>query len=111
MRAGKLRFRIEIDQPAPTTDAAGGEVPGFTLYETVWADILPMKGRERTASEQVVAEVDTRIIVRWSPRIDAVGAKWRIRHAGVVYDVKFLGHLGLRQREVEIMCQSGVNEG
>jgi SPP1 family predicted phage head-tail adaptor len=111
VRAGKLRFRVDIEQPTPTTDAAGGEVPAFEPYATVWADIMPLKGRERLASDQVVAEVDTRIVVRWSEQIDAVTPKWRIVHDGAVYDIKFVGHIGLRQREVEFMCQSGVSEG
>lgn len=110
-KAGRLRFRISIERPTPSLDEAGGEVPGFTFFTEVSADILPMKGRERTASDQIVAEVDTRIIIRWSPHVDVVDEKWRVRHGTVVYDIKYKGHLGLRQREIELMCQSGVNAG
>jgi SPP1 family predicted phage head-tail adaptor len=111
MQAGRLRFRINLEQPTPTLDAAGGEVPGWTSYAEVWADILPMKGRERIAADQIVAEVDTRIIIRWSPSVDVIDAKWRVRHGSVIYNVQYKGHIGLRQRQIELMCQSGVNAG
>jgi SPP1 family predicted phage head-tail adaptor len=44
MRIGKLRHRVRIEQPANTSDGAGGEVTAWAAIATVWAEILPLGG-------------------------------------------------------------------
>jgi SPP1 family predicted phage head-tail adaptor len=44
MRIGKLRHQVRFEQPANTSDGAGGEVTAWSAIATVWAEILPLGG-------------------------------------------------------------------
>lgn len=115
MRAGTLRHRLTIERPEPSRDTTGDEIVTWVRVAEVWASIEPLGGREAQTSDQIMAGLDTRITVRWAPRLDAVAAKWRLRHASlsapVVYDVVSIEHLWLRQRELRIAARSGRTQG
>ena len=68
-----------------------------------------MSGREALQAGQISAELTTRITVRWQPLLDEISAKWRVRHAGVIYDITQPAHLKLERREIELMCSSGLH--
>lgn len=116
MRAGRLRHRLIVEQPVSTRSATGAERVAFAAFATVWAAIEPIKGAEQQQAGQLIGSVDTKIVVRWSPQMALVAAKWRLRHAElrapVVYDiVEHPTHVNLGQREIQFMCRSGVNNG
>lgn len=111
MRAGKLRHRVTIERFAPSRDDAGSEVPVWESYATVWGSVEPLEGREGSATTQILADLDTVVTIRWSPQVDSVTPKWRVRHGGVTYDIVSVAHQKLGQREVVLACRSGVNSG
>lgn len=112
MRAGELRHRIQVDRPVSMQDDTGDEVTEFEPAGTVWGSIEPLRGRERLqAGTQITATMDTRIKLRWSPFIDGINAEWRLRHQDIIYNIESIAHIEMRQREIEIMCSSGINAG
>lgn len=115
MRAGRLRHRLIVEQPNVTRDDAGAEVPGWSVVATVWSGIEPLKGTENFQAGQILASVDTLIVVRWSPLLAAMSAKWRFRFPEltnpVTYNVQSVVHTNLGQREMRVMCASGNNQG
>lgn len=111
MNAGKLRHRIVLDEPIVTPDDAGGEIVDWRPFYRVWASVEPLKGREQLLSEQILAEMDTRIRIRWSPSVDAITAQWRARHQNVIYNFKSVARVDYGRREIEIMAASGTNDG
>lgn len=112
MRAGTLAHRVIIERPAPSRDDAGSESIVWETYATVWASVEPMTGREGSGNVQVLADLDTIITIRWSPRVDAITAKWRVRQGSTVYNVAAPpAHVSLGEREIRLLCKSGVNDG
>lgn len=111
MRAGRLRHRLLIDEPQVSQDYSGDEIVTWTPYAEVYADIQPVTGREAFRADQILAEMDTRITVRWSSHIDRVTAKWRLRFKNEIYNIVSVAHKGMRNREVEFLCKSGLNDG
>lgn len=115
MRAGRLRHRLVVEQPSVTQDDAGSEVAGFATVATVWAGIEPLKGNEFAQDGQILASVDTLIVVRWSPQLAAMSAKWRLRFPEltnpITYNVQNVVHTNMGQRELRVMCSSGTNQG
>jgi SPP1 family predicted phage head-tail adaptor len=115
MLAGRLRHRIEVQVAVPVQDASGDEVVDWaaaTVLGTVWGAIEPIRGREATyAGDQILAEMDTRITVRWSPLAAQITAGHRLVHQGTPFNVVSVAHVKLAQREVEILCRSGINDG
>lgn len=111
MNAGKLRHRITVDEPMTTIEPNGEEIVTFETVDTVWGSIEPLTGRELLQENAIMGAMDTRFRLRWSPKIDAINAKWRLTHRGVLYNIKSIAHLQIGRREVEIMAQSGLNAG
>lgn len=115
MRAGSLRHRVTIDGPVLSQGDTGEEVVAWTTDATgsltVWADVSPLSGKEQLQASQVLANVTTRIRIRWSPTNDQITPKWRVRHAQDIYNIVFVNHVNLAQREIELMCESGRNNG
>jgi head-tail adaptor len=55
--------------------------------------------------------MDTRITMRWTPEIDAISSKWRLRYKNIIYDVTSIAPIDMNRREVEILAKSGTNQG
>lgn len=111
MRAGTLRQSVTLEQPVDTQDATGGMVRTWSAVATVRAAIEPVKAREFFQASATRAEMDTRIRIRWSADVAGVNETWRVRHDTTLYNIYSAAHVALRQREIELMCKSGVNEG
>ncbi len=111
MATARYRHRLEIQQPATVQGASGQEVPNWTPFATLWAGIEPIKGKESLAANQVLGELDTRIVLRWSPLADQIKDTFRGLHQGVVYNFATPAHHNLARREIEIMAKSGRNDG
>lgn len=78
--AGRLRHRVDIQQPVEAQDDTTGEmvVTGWVnVYANVPAEIAPLSAREFIASEALQSTVAGRITVRY--RI-GVTAKMRCKH-------------------------------
>jgi head-tail adaptor len=109
MRAGALRYTVSADEPVTQPDGQGG-------VRTVWyerakfkAAIEPVSGREQMRSDQIIAELDTRIRLRWSVAANGIRATWRLRHGATVYDLVRppIGAL-LGRREIELLVRTGA---
>lgn len=119
MRAGKLNARLVIERPEVSQDDTGAELIAWVKVATVWAWIAPIisiRGREALMGDQVQAAVDVKITIRWSPHIDGMSAKWRVRFAKrdnpIIYNISAPpAQVNMGQREVVLLCRAGVNKG
>ncbi len=111
MQAGKLNNRVAIDRPDVSQNETGEEIIVWHHVGTYWANIKPLRGREALRVNVNLAEMDTVIELRWTPGLDQMTTKWRMRRPNVIYDLKSIAHVELDQREIEILAHSGVNEG
>lgn len=83
--AGKLRHRVEIEQPVTTQDPDTGEmISGWASLSTVWADIAPSSGREFVAAAAEQSEVRGRITIRFRADVDAT---MRVTYRGKWYGI------------------------
>ena len=65
MRAGPLRHRIEIHQPATQRDGGGAVVATSSLVGSRWGQILDLSGSERMAAGQMTGRWQGRIRLRY----------------------------------------------
>lgn len=86
-KAGKLDRRITIERYTATQDAFGGDVEAWTALTTIYAQRTDTSSKERIASQQVNATVDTRFKFRFSSVTKTVTAKDRILFDGDHYDI------------------------
>ena len=104
MQTGKLRNRITIQYPNPTQDATNDPVVAWLDLAQVWADIRPVGGQERLQrqADQVVAQVDHRIKIRW--RGD-VTPKMRVKFGSRYFDIGTVDDPDGRKRELVLQCR------
>lgn len=76
MRAGRLRFRLELQAPEDIRDDIGGVRQDWQTHATVWGDIVPMSGRELWQAQQIESRLSHRLTLRYTP---ALLPSWRIR--------------------------------
>ncbi len=84
MKIGKMRYRITLQFPADTVDDYGNAVEDWQDLTTVWADIVPVSGREYLTANQATSETQYKIYIRY---IAGVNAKMRIIHGSKVYEI------------------------
>lgn len=115
MGAGKYRELIAIEDPGDEqTDTYGDPAYDWQLVGLAWAAIRPLKGRERIAAAAVQAEGDVVIEMPWAPWMDSITAKQRVLHqrTGAFYNITAPpANVDMRNREVQLTCSFGVNEG
>lgn len=91
MRSGRLDKRIKLQRKTISENSFGEPIETWADIKTVWAEYLPMRGAERYASAQTIAEADTRWRIRYRDGITPVD---RIYYNNTVYDVQSVVELG-----------------
>jgi len=108
MRAGTLRHQVVIQTPTETQDSQGQPIKSWGTFATVQAAVLPLKGREFFDAQQINAETSTKIIIRYIP---GVTQKMRVSYDSKLYNIQAISNVGERDRQIELMCGEGVNDG
>ena len=65
MRSGNLRNYIIIQQPTEIQNSNQELVLTWSTFATVFAEILPLIGREYWSSKQIVSEITGKIRIRY----------------------------------------------
>lgn len=80
-RPGKLRNRIDIEEPTQQTNESGETQPTWSIKQTVWASVEPLRGQEAFIAQQVNNEITHKVVMRYTSgitsnmRIDFNGRK------------------------------------
>jgi len=83
--AGDLSHRITLQQQERTQDESSGEmVTVWVDLADVWAQIVPMSGREFIAASAEQSEVRGRMVIRYR---DDINASMRVVYRGQKYDI------------------------
>ena len=71
MKIGGMRYRAELQRNTAVKDDEGFTQNIWQTEHTVWADIVPISGREFLQSGTETAEVTFKIYIRWIENVDA----------------------------------------
>lgn len=111
MRAGKLRTLVTVQEAVQTQDSGGAPETTWVTQSTVWGSVMPIRGREALMAGQLLADQDTRIIIRWSPQMASINRRWRVVVKGNPYDIISVINVDEGDRQIELLCKSGLNAG
>ena len=100
MEAGRLDRRVMIEQVSLANDTFGDPIETWSVLDTVWADVRPVRGKELFAGQQFQAKADTRFRMRYRTNLDAT---MRLRYRGDLYSIVSILELG-RQEGLEILA-------
>lgn len=102
---GKLDEQISLQRVTLTNDGQGGQTGSWAEYAAVWAQVRPMKGGERQASERQEAVSDYVVTVRYRSDIrHADKIVWRSRDL----NIRFIRDGGPRAQYLEIEAELGA---
>ena len=107
MRSGRLKKRLILQSKAETRDSYGATLITWTTEVTVWGSLLPLRGQELFAQQQIKPETAVRAIIRYYSGVDST---WRISHGGKFYDIETVVNENKRNRTLTLMCRQGVSE-
>lgn len=110
MNAGILDRRVWIDKRTTTQDSSGDPVVTWEPVAEVAANITPLTGREQDADNDIRADVDTRIRLRYLPVTRDLSPVDRIRHGERIYNIESVVEVG-RKDEMLVRARSGINDG
>lgn len=118
MEPGELRHKVTIQRATNALDQRGGIVEDFTDWLVdIWAEVLHLEGRELWQAQQVSAEINMKVRLRYRPGLTSkCRVKWK-RDPGSPSLVDYLEVFGPpievagRQDEVWLMCIRRDSEG
>jgi len=108
--AQRLDQRITFQRKVNgTQNPVNGEIPvSWQDVITCWGCVDAIRANERHISDQIEAEGDYTVWVRWRGDLDA---NMRIVWRGTPLDIKSIPDQQRRGRWLAIFCESGLNQG
>lgn len=94
INAGKMDRQIIIEEKSVTRDDFGAETVIWQDVATVWAEVLPISGREVFNAGKIFAEATTLFRIRWR---SGLTEDMRISYGGQYYGVSYLREVGRRE--------------
>ncbi len=108
IKSGKMNKRISIEEPAtgsPAKNAYGEKNIVWEEFAEVWAEIMPLVGREYWAQQQVQSEVTVKIRIRY---LAGILPTMRVVHGERILAIKSVIDVNERHKEIILMCLEGV---
>lgn len=107
--AGKYDQRVTFQQKSATRNALGEEVVTWTDVCTVWAEVIPLRGREFYAANQTQQAVDVRFRIRARAGLTN---DMRLLWKTAPYDITgLIPGTGNYTSTLEIMATNGIRNG
>ena len=107
MRAGKFDRRIVIQSHTDTVDGYGQPVSAWTNFSTVWASMVPLKGKEYIDADAVTAESTFRIFTRYR---NDITRDMRISYKSEIYEIEHIAEID-RKKGLEIVARVVRDDG
>jgi SPP1 family predicted phage head-tail adaptor len=95
--AGRLNRRITFQRATEAPDTFGAPIKtwaNIATSPTIWSEVISLGGRESFASQELLAEADSRFRLRY--RRD-ISIEMRIVYNGDDYDIKSIAELGFHE--------------
>lgn len=94
MNSAKLDRRISIYQPIKTQNSYGEITYADSLLAVVYAQVVPIGGRETFFAAQLVPEATFKIVIRYRSDIDTT---CKVEFESKRYDIAYLAEIGRRE--------------
>ena len=104
--ASRLRSRITLQQQVQTADGAGGFARSWSDVATIWAEILPLNGRELLQAQQLQSSVTHKITIRY--RTGVIAAQRFLCESTRAFNIRAVRNVEERDELLEIFAEEGV---
>ena len=101
MRAGRLRQRIQLQSKATTADRTGTPTETWATYDTVWAEVKPLRGQEQQQGDQVQGRMTHLVTLRYH---SSITIEHRIYFDSRYFDINAVANVYERNIYMELSC-------
>ena len=107
MNIGGMRHRITIQKKPDTIgrDSVGAESFSWSEHDVVWAEELPVSGREFLAAGQGQAQAVTKFRIRYLP---STTPHMRVLWGSRVFDIIHVENVNGRDKWMVLVCKEEV---
>lgn len=111
--SGKLRERVEWQQRSQVASASGHMSNSWATTRTLWAQVVPLNGRERFTADQPVSDITHRVFIRTPLTGPIPAAEDRLRFKGTrILEITQAINRNERERLMELICtEENTNHG
>lgn len=102
MQAGKLRHRVELHSASTDRSDYGEQTETWSKYDTVWASIEPLQGRELMHAQQISAEITHLARMRYN---SSAATEHRVIFGARTLEIISIINPEERNREMVLMCK------
>ena len=102
MKIGKLRHRVTLQEHISTRDSFGAEKEAWIDTAKVWASVEPLSGKEYFAAQQINAEVNIKVTIRYRPLIHP---RMRVLFGVRVFEILSVLNIEEKNIQLVLMCK------
>jgi len=99
--AGSLDARVALLAPV-YNEPIEDEITSWQTIDHVWAAINPNYAMEQNESGRTIMVVQTPIVIRYRPDIDA---RWRVQWGSHTYEVEGILNVQTRNAQLQLLCK------
>lgn len=113
MDIGKLNHRVTVQSRTTSKDDYGQELDSWSDVATVWANILPIGGRERLRAMAIESSLTHTVMVRYRAEFKPplqMGAK-RIIYQGRIFNIVSARDVDEAHKYIIFDCTEGSLDG
>lgn len=103
--ASRLTRRIAIEEPVDIPDGGGGFIRSWQHVADVWAEIIPVRGREAFSASQRIGVVNYRITLRY---VAGITTAMRVVYAGRYFDISAVINEGEKNISLQLLAEEEV---
>lgn len=103
--ASSLRQRLTLQTEVQTPDSAGGYVRTWEDIADLWAEIIPVSGRERLFGGQLQSEISHRIVLRYR---DGITAGQRLVFENRAFNIRYVSNTMEANETLELLAEEGT---
>jgi SPP1 family predicted phage head-tail adaptor len=103
--SSRLRQRLTLQQEVQTPDTAGGYTRGWQDVADLWAEIIPITGREKLFADQLQSQISHKIVLRYRA---GVSAGQRLMFETRAFNIRYVFNIGEDNEMLELLAEEGV---
>ena len=101
MKIGKLRHRVSLQSSTATANEFGEKIAAWSAYATVWAEIMPLQGRELENAQQISEKCDYEIFIRYNANVLSTH---RVIYGSRTFEIQAVLNINERNEKLKLIC-------
>lgn len=101
----RLQQRVTLQREIQTEDGTGGYIRSWQDVADLWAEIIPITGKEKWIAMQIQSSVTHRMLIRYRADIDA---SQRLVLNQRIFHIRSIANAGANNDILELLVEEGI---